>query len=1011
MVGPQSNLTSAAALRSCVSNTRSFVQFSLISQVGKSIMALVLAVGFGIPSANAQSPVKSSSKNKQSEGNEFAAGSRLQWELKRLADPATGKIPDHMRAREIAYVNTLPKSNQVISPLAQGLSTGWNHRGPYFIGGRTRAIGIDRANPNRILAGSVSGGIWLSTNNGASWQPVQEKDQLRSATCLAQDIRTGKQHIWFCGSGEAYGQSASAKGAYYLGDGLFVSYDSGQTWQPITSTAMGANYTFSTQWQLVWNLAIDASAPDQKLEIYCANYQNVMRSDDSGKTWKTFLSGLGYHTDVALTSNGVVYATSSADGGKKGIFRAANDGSPVNITPAALVGKNFNRIVIGIDPNNENRVYFLMNNDDFGKRTTNYKGDPEYNSFWRYTYLTGNGALDSGIWEDLTANLPAQGTSFEKWNVQGSYDMLVRVQPGDSQTVYIGGTNLYRSTSAFSDSTHTRMIGGYRKGSVIKDWDAWPTHHPDQHNLLFYPNNSKQFLSTNDGGVFRCNDASADSIVWQSLNNGYLVTQFYAVAMDHGTPGSALLVGGAQDNNQLLTVTEGYKSIWKTVYPGDGAFCAVADGAKSFYFSKQQGKMIKAEIDGDGNRTKYRRIDPVGGEKYLFINPFTLDPNNNNIMYLAGGKYVWRNNLLDQVVLDNSIDSMSLGWTRFPDSIPIRNEWVSAVAVSKKPANRLYYGASVKRVYRMDSAHLGAKKPVDITAAALPSAYVSCIAIDPRNADRILVSYSNYAVYSIWLSEDAGKTYSKVAGNLEQYATGLGDGPSVRWVSILPVKDGVVYLAATSAGFYATDTLQGLNTVWVQQATGEIGNMVCDMFDVRESDGTVALATHGNGILSAKIAEKSAILGVKTWEKQKLGTWMVSPNPAKVGEVITGTFTYNGALNLNSGAASTNATSNAAANTAAATSAATTSSTTATFAFSSAVTATNSAIQTWLIDSRGRRVSEVRELNNSLENNQFQVKMQLPDGLKSGVYYWVAMPQWNGKTYPFSQPIVVNGSK
>ena len=328
--------------------------------------------------------------------------------------------------------------------------------------------------------------------------------------------------------------------------------------------------------------------------------------------------------------------------------------------------------------------------------------------------------------------------------------------------------------------------------------------------------------------------------------------------------------------------------------------------------------------------------------------------------------------------------------------------------MSKKPANRLYYGASVKRVYRMDSAHLGAKKPVDITAAALPSAYVSCIAIDPRNADRILVSYSNYAVYSIWLSEDAGKTYSKVAGNLEQFATGLGDGPSVRWVSILPVKDGVVYLAATSAGFYATDTLQGLNTVWVQQATGEIGNMVCDMFDVRESDGTVALATHGNGILTANIAEKSAILGVKTWEKQKLGTWMVSPNPAKVGEVITGTFTYNGALHLNSGAASTNASSTVAAS--AGTNATSTAAATAASAAGVTITS-NSAMETWLVDSRGRRVTDAVKLSNTLDNNQFQVTMQLPDGLKSGVYYWVAMPQWNGKIYPFSKPIVVNGLK
>jgi hypothetical protein len=265
----------------------------------------------------------------------------------------------------------------------------------------------------------------------------------------------------------------------------------------------------------------------------------------------------------------------------------------------------------------------------------------------------------------------------------------------------------------------------------------------------------------------------------------------------------------------------------------------------------------------------------------LFINPFLLDPTDNNTMYLAGGKYLWRNNKLRTIPMAGNNDSISLGWTKGTDSIPIRNEFISAIGVSSKPAHRVYYGSTLKRLYRVDSADLSATlKPKDITALAFPSAYVSCVAVDPRNADRLMVSFSNYNVYSIFNSVDGGKTFNKAAGNLEQFATGLGDGPSVRWLSILPVSDGTVYLAATSAGFFATDTLMGVNTKWVQQASGEIGNMVCDMFDVRVSDGTIGLATHGNGVFSAKIVKKGDILGADYIEKNQNAIVSVYPNPS-----------------------------------------------------------------------------------------------------------------------------------
>jgi hypothetical protein len=96
----------------------------------------------------------------------------------------------------------------------------------------------------------------------------------------------------------------------------------------------------------------------------------------------------------------------------------------------------------------------------------------------------------------------------------------------------------------------------------------------------------------------------------------------------------------------------------------------------------------------------------------------------------------------------------------------------------------------------------------------------------------------------------------------------------------------MIYFAATSVGLYATDTLMGTSTVWVQQATGEIGNVVCTMLDTRVSDGTVALSTHGFGILSCQFNSRKNILGIQEWKQHSIGEFTLGPNPINAGEFI-----------------------------------------------------------------------------------------------------------------------------
>ena len=292
---------------------------------------------------------------------------------------------------------------------------------------------------------------------------------------------------------------------------------------------------------------------------------------------------------------------------------------------------------------------------------------------------------------------------------------------------------------------------------------------------------------------------------------------------------------------------------------------------------------MKAKLNASGGIDSFARIDPIGSANYLFINPYILDPNNNNLMYLAGGKYLWRNNDLSGIPYAGNWDSITTNWIQFPDSVPVANGRITALAVSTIPANRVYYGTSSRRVYRIDNANVGTPTKVDITslapAASFPAANVSSIAVDPGNADNVMVTFSNYGVYSIFYSDNGGTTWTKVAGNLEATITGSGNGPSVRWAKIVPVINGTVYLVGTSIGLYATTQLNGLSTLWVQQGANTIGNSVITMIDSRSTDGLVAVATHSHGIYTDFINNVNDITDIREAQSQLISDISAYPNP------------------------------------------------------------------------------------------------------------------------------------
>jgi hypothetical protein len=78
----------------------------------------------------------------------------------------------------------------------------------------------------------------------------------------------------------------------------------------------------------------------------------------------------------------------------------------------------------------------------------------------------------------------------------------------------------------------------------------------------------------------------------------------------------------------------------------------------------------------------------------------------------------------------------------------------------------------------------------------------------------------------------------------------------VRWVEIVSKNsDESVLYVGTSTGLYSTNELNGINTTWQQEGADVIGNVLVPMIKYFSSDGTMVIATHGNGMYASKLED------------------------------------------------------------------------------------------------------------------------------------------------------------
>src|SRR5262245_50102962 len=248
---------------------------------------------------------------------------------------------------------------------ARGTQSTWTFLGPETVGGRLLDIALDPGDGNTLYVGSANGGVWKTTDGGATFHSAWPLDSAPAVGALAM-TSTGRL---YAGTGEAGPGGGSIT---YGNKGVFVSDDGGDTWD-----ALGLE-----QSERISRVAIDP-ANEQRIFVAAAGplfehggQRGIYRSVNGGQSWQQVLAGANDTTgasDVLIDPANPqrVYAAMwdhlreparrRYGGPGSGLLRSTDGGSTwqpmTNGLPAS--GDDVGRVSIGISPSNSSRLYAL----------------------------------------------------------------------------------------------------------------------------------------------------------------------------------------------------------------------------------------------------------------------------------------------------------------------------------------------------------------------------------------------------------------------------------------------------------------------------------------------------------------------------------------------------------------------------------------------------------------------------------------------------------------------------
>ncbi|HXY25347.1 MAG TPA: hypothetical protein VEI73_11900 [Candidatus Acidoferrum sp.] len=473
--------------------------------------------------------------------------------------------------------------------------------GPAVMGGRIDDFAVVESNPKIIFVGTASGGVWKTTNNGTTWEPVFDKEGVSTIGDIA--IAPSDPSVVWVGSGEPNNRQSSS-----WGDGAYKSMDGGKTWKN-----MGLEKTHH-----IGRIVIHPKNPDV---VYVAALghlwgpnpeRGVYKTSDGGKTWSQVLkvnddTGV---SDVAMDpdSPDILYAAAyqrrrtpfgfNGGGPDSAIYKTIDGGATWKKLTKGLPYENggeTGRIGLDVYRKDPNIIYAIVQHEKGGTFRSEDKGE---------------------TWKKMGDTDP-----------RPSYYSQIRIDPNNDLRIWELGAPMYYSEDGGKTFTTQRVRG----------------IHGDYHAMWIDPADSNHMITGSDGGIHWSYDAGKN---WDFLNT-IAIGQFYEISLDNQKPYQ--ICGGLQDNGSWCgpsqtMVRDGIANEdWQVIHGGDGFYAAI-DNVEPWiaYTESQDGHIARRDLRTGQQRSvmpEAKMTDPH--YRFQWNSPVAISAHDHNTVYY-GGNYLFK---------------------------------------------------------------------------------------------------------------------------------------------------------------------------------------------------------------------------------------------------------------------------------------------------------------------------------------------------------------------------------
>lgn len=782
--------------------------------------------------------------------------------------------------------------------------------GPTVMSGRVTDVEVNPQDPTEFYVAYASGGLWQTKNNGQSFTPIFDKEDVMTIGDIAVKWY-GSRVIWI-GTGEVNSSRSS-----YAGNGVYKSSDNGKTWEYLglpESHHIGKIQLHPTDPNTAWVAALG--------HLYSPNKERgVYKTIDGGKTWKLTLAvdeNTGaVEMDINPNNPNELYAAMwhrtrrgwafTESGPTSGIYKSTDGGNSWSHITAPgsgfAEGKKLGRIGLSVYAQNPNIVYAVIDNYDAVPDTTKRVNNDTSLQLKDFKTMTAdqflnmeNNKLDTFMRKQrfpakYTAAVVKEMVRAGKIQPVALWDYFDAGDDGFSGSVK--GCEVYRSDDAGktwklinNKLPNVHSTYGYYFAKiyvspvnadkvVVLGVNVWMSTdggksfkniegrnvHSDHHAMWINPKKDNHMINGNDGGI---NITYDDGANWFKANTPS-VAQFYAITVDDAKPYN--VYGGLQDNGSWYGPSNNRETVdwhdngnyaFKSIGGGDGMQVQVdTRDNKTVYTGSQFGAYARVDKTNVFQSRVNVRPQHELGDKPLRFNwqsPILLSKHNQDVFYFGTNRFHRSLNKGEQSV--NMSGDLTGG--KKEGNVPFG----TLVTISESPLRfgLIYTGSDDGFIhitkdggYSWTAIHSKLPKTVQ-------GLYVSRVVASKYKESRVYVTMNGYRNdhFNAWVfvSDDYGTTW-------KQLFTDLPAEP----VNVLredPKNENLLYVG-TDHGLYVSVDGGASSMAWMS----ELPRVAIHDIAIQERENEIVLGTHGRGIYIASLSEAQKLAGDKAYYEKK----------------------------------------------------------------------------------------------------------------------------------------------